>query len=42
MLHDTVMNAANRPDIRGLYEYFNGTRGKITKAYYSRQERSLE
>lgn len=42
MLHDSVMNAANRPDIQGLYEYFNGTRGKITKAYYSRQERSHE
>lgn len=38
LLHDTVINAANNPDIPDLYEYFNGTRGKITKAYYSQQK----
>lgn len=34
-LHDTVLNASNRPDIPDLYQYFNGTRGKISKAYYA-------
>lgn len=34
-LHDTVVNAANREDITDLYEYFNGERGKVSKAYYS-------
>ena len=38
-LHDTVLNAANRPDLPDLYQYFNGERGKIAKAYYSQQER---
>ena len=36
LLHDSVINAANCQQIPDLYEYFNGTRGKITKAYYSR------
>ncbi len=40
LLHDSVQNAANHPGIADLYEYFNGTRGKITKAYYSQQGRS--
>lgn len=40
LLHDSVQNAANHPEIADLYEYFNGTRGKITKAYYSQQGRS--
>jgi phospholipid/cholesterol/gamma-HCH transport system ATP-binding protein len=35
LMHDTVINAANNPAIADLYEYFNGTRGKITKAYYA-------
>lgn len=37
-LHDTVIKASNRADIPDLYEYFNGTRGKITKAYYSQEK----
>lgn len=36
-LHDTVVNAANREDIADLYEYFNGQRGKVAKAYYTKQ-----
>lgn len=36
-LHDTVLNAANRPDVPDLYEYFNGERGRIAKAHYSQQ-----
>lgn len=34
-LHDSVKNAANREDLPDLYEYFNGERGRVTKAYYS-------
>lgn len=41
LLHDTVLNAANQTAIKDLHEYFNGTRGKITKAYYSQQVRGL-
>lgn len=37
LLHDSVKNAANHPEIADLFNYFNGTRGKITKAYYSQQ-----
>lgn len=38
-VHDTVLNASNREDIPDLYNYFNGERGKITKAYYSGLQR---
>ena len=37
LLHDSVKNAAEHPEISDLFNYFNGTRGKITKAYYSQQ-----
>lgn len=36
LLHDSVIKAANNEKLADLYEYFNGTRGKIAKAYYSR------
>lgn len=39
ILHDTVENAANRDDLPDLYEYFNGERGKISKAYYVNKKR---
>ena len=44
MLHDSVMNAANRPSIQKVYtRYFNGTRGKITKSVlFWKKERSHE
>lgn len=35
-LHDTVLNAANYEGIPDLYNYFNGERGKVAKAYYSK------
>lgn len=38
LLHDSVVNAANQKEIKDLYEYFNGTRGKIAKAYYSKEQ----
>ena len=42
-LHDSVLNASNRPDIPDLYEYFNGERGVVSKGYYSKQqERCVE
>lgn len=36
LFHDTVVKAANHKDIPELYEYFNGPRGKVTKAYHSK------
>ena len=33
--HDSVIKAANCKEIPDLYNYFNGERGVITKAYYS-------
>jgi phospholipid/cholesterol/gamma-HCH transport system ATP-binding protein len=36
LLHDTVANAANTKSVPELYEYFNGTRGMITKEFYTR------
>lgn len=34
LFYDSVKNAANQTEIPGLYEYFNGTRGKISKNFY--------
>ena len=34
LLHDTITNAANDKSIPELYEYFNGPRGKVVKAFY--------
>lgn len=31
LLHDSILNAANATNIPELYEYFNGTRGKIRR-----------
>lgn len=36
LFHDTVVKAANAKSIPQLYEYFNGTRGQITKAFHMR------
>ncbi|MBY0379627.1 MAG: ATP-binding cassette domain-containing protein, partial [Burkholderiales bacterium] len=36
LLHDTVINAANNTKLPNLYQYFNGKRGVITKAFYTR------
>lgn len=38
LFHDTVVNAANNQDIPELYRYFNGTRGEVTKTFYSHLE----
>lgn len=35
LLHDTVVNAANAKEIPELYEYFNGARGRVTKAFHA-------
>ncbi len=37
LFHDTVKNAANSKEIPELYNYFNGARGKVTKAFYLNQ-----
>ncbi len=34
--HDSVIKAANCKELPDLYNYFNGDRGLITKAYYSK------
>lgn len=39
LLHDTVVNAANNIHIPELYEYFNGPRGRVTKAFYAKPEK---
>ncbi|HLX55232.1 MAG TPA: ATP-binding cassette domain-containing protein [Aquella sp.] len=36
LFHDTVLKAANAKNIPELYEYFNGARGQITKAFHTR------
>lgn len=37
LMHDTVTNAANNQAIPQLYEYFNGVRGAVAKAYYMKK-----
>ncbi|MCC2625710.1 MAG: transporter ATP-binding protein [Burkholderiales bacterium] len=36
LFHDTVEKAADAKSVPELYEYFNGTRGQITKKFYTR------
>lgn len=36
LFHDTVIKAANAESVPELYEYFNGTRGQITKTFHTR------
>lgn len=40
LLHDSVENAANTDKIPELYDYFNGSRGIITKNYYLAKKRA--
>lgn len=35
LFHDSVVSAANHQDIPELYKYFNGPRGRVTKAYHT-------
>ncbi len=39
--HDSVESAAHYKELPDLYNYFNGERGVITKAYYSKQGKAF-